>query len=128
MIKTFSSSKNTSGGGSGGGGSSALDPYVTRTAYSLANSGVVSFATIFGSQSSGLYRIFDIIDPTIFLVIGLKHNGTGVDPDVLVDTVSSSVSITFNTASKLNFYISANLLTIQNLLGRTAQIRLYREI
>lgn len=106
----------------------SFDTYVSRKEVSIASSGTTTISSVFVSQISGSYRIFDIIDPRVSATIFLKHNGVGVEPDIRVDSNSSSVSITQNTQNRLNFYISSNLLTIQNLLGRSVQLRLYREI
>jgi hypothetical protein len=84
-------------------------------------------STIFGNQVSGLYRFFNINDPRISGTISLLHYGTGVDPDVRVDSNSSSVSIAISTASKLNVYIASNLLTFQNLTANTLALRINRE-
>jgi hypothetical protein len=110
------------------GTSNSIDAFVTRQAYSLPNNGTVNISTIFGSQVSGSYRFFDINDPRISGTISLKHNGSGTDPDVRVDSNSSSISIAISTASKLNVYIASNLLTFQNLTTNTIALRIYREI
>jgi hypothetical protein len=110
------------------GTSNSIDAFVTRQTYSLSNTGTINVSTIFGSQITGSYRFFDITDPRISGTVSLKHNGSGVDPDVRVDSNSGSVSITINTASKLNIYIASNLLTFQNLTANTLSLRLYREI
>jgi hypothetical protein len=67
-------------------------------------------------------------DPRISGFVSLKHYGVGADPDVRVDSNSSSVSIAISTASKLNVYIASNLLTFQNLTTNTIALRIYREI
>jgi hypothetical protein len=106
----------------------SIDAYVIRQTYSLPTNGVVNISTIFGSQVSGSYRFFDINDPRISGTVSLKHNGTGVDPDIRVDSNSSSISILIDTASKLNIYIASNLMTIQNKTSNTVSLRIYREI
>lgn len=106
----------------------SIDAYVTRQTYSLPTNGVVNISTIFGSQVSGLYRFFDINDPRISGIVSLKHNGTGSDPDIRVDSNSSLVSISLDTANKLNVYIASNLMTIQNKTSNTISLRIYREI
>jgi hypothetical protein len=108
--------------------SNSIDSYVNRQAYNLSANGAISISTIFGSQSTGFYRFFDMNDPRISGTISLKHNGIGVDPDIRVDSNSSLISITINTASKVNIYISSNLLTFQNLTSNTLALRIYREI
>jgi len=110
------------------GTSNSIDSFVTRQTYSLPTNGVVNISTIFGSQVSGSYRFFDISDPRISGTISLKHNGSGTDPDVRVDSNSGSVSITIDTASKLNIYIASNLVTFQNKTSNALSLRLYREI
>jgi len=109
------------------GVTNSIDAYVTRETWSLADNAIVSIDTIFGSQTSALYRVFDLSDPRINAIIGLLHNGSGIDPDVSVSTDSVSISTTASTASSLNFYISSNVLQIENKLGRTAQLRIYKE-
>lgn len=110
------------------GTSNSIDSFVTRQTYSIPTTGTVNISSIFGSQVSGSYRFFDITDPRISGTISLKHNGLGSDPDVRVDSNSSSVSITINTASKLNIYIASNLVTFQNNTSNTISLRVYREI
>jgi len=83
---------------------------------------------IFGSQVSGLYRIFDGTDPRISANVYLKHNGSGIDPDIRVDSNSSSVSVIANTSGKMNLYIASNILTIQNFTSNILTLRLYREV
>jgi hypothetical protein len=109
------------------GVATSFDSYVTRKEVNLASSGTTTISSVFVSQISGCYRLFDILDPRVSATIYLKHNGVGVEPDVRVDSNSSLVSITQNTQNDLNIYISSNLVTIQNLLGRTTQLRIYRE-
>lgn len=106
----------------------SIDSFVTRQTYSLSVNGTVSLATIFGNQISGLYRFFDINDPRISGTISLKHYGVSNDPDVRVDSNSSSVSISQGTSGKLNVYISSFNLTLQNLTTNTLALRFYREI
>jgi hypothetical protein len=110
------------------GVSNSIDSYVNRQSYNLSANGAISISTIFGSQSTGFYRFFDMNDPRISGTISLKHNGVGFDPDIRVDSNSSLISITINTASKVNIYISSNLLTFQNLTSNTVSLRMYREI
>jgi hypothetical protein len=110
------------------GTSNSIDSFVTRQTYSLPNNGTVNISTIFGSQVTGSYRFFDISDPRISGTVLLKHNGSGVDPDVRVDSNSSSISIVIDTASKLNVYITSNLVTFQNKTSNTLSLRIYREI
>lgn len=106
----------------------SLDSFVTRQTYNISATGIVNISTIFGSQVSGSYRFFDINDPRISGTIYLKHNGIGIDPDVRVDSNSSTVSITQNTSSKLNIYIASSILTFQNNTSNTISLRIYREI
>ena len=108
--------------------SNSIDSFVTRQVFSLPINGTVDISTIFGSQVSGLYRFFDINDPRISGIISLKHYGVGIEPDIRVDSNSSSVSIAVNTTSRLNIYIASNLLTFQNLTNNTVSLRIYREI
>jgi len=105
----------------------SIDSYVTRQTFNLSINGTVSISTIFGNQSTGFYRFFDMNDPRISGFISLKHYGVGADPDIRIDSNSGSVSITFNTANKLNVYISNNLLTFQNLTTNSIALRIYRE-
>lgn len=106
----------------------SIDSFVTRQTYSLSVNGTVSLSTIFGNQVSGLYRFFDINDPRISGTISLKHYGVNNDPDVRVDSNSSSVSIAQGTSGKLNIYISNFVITFQNLTTNTLALRIYREI
>jgi hypothetical protein len=108
--------------------SAGIDDYVTRSTWALNTNATVSLSTIFSNQVSGLYRIFDINDPRINAIVSLKHNGTGSDPDVRVDSSSSLIGIISGVSGKLNIYISNNLLTLQNLTGNNLSLRLYREI
>lgn len=108
--------------------SNTIDSFVVRQTWSLLTNGTVNLNSIFGSQVSGVYRIFDGTDPRISANIYLKHNGAGVDPDIRVDSNSSTIGIIQGTSGKLNFYITANILTIQNLTLNTLNLRLYREV
>jgi len=110
------------------GVSNSIDSFVTRQTYSIPINGTVSISTIFGNQISALYRFFDINDPRISGTISLRHYGVSNEPDVRVDSNSSSVSITQGTANRLNIYISSFILTFQNLTSNTIALRIYREI
>jgi hypothetical protein len=101
---------------------------ITRQTNALANDGTVSISTLFGSQVSGSYRFFDLNDPRISGTIFLKHNGPSSDPDVRVDSNSSTVSITINTASSLNVYIASNVVTFQNKTGSAVSLVVYKEV
>ena len=109
------------------GVTTSFDSYVTRKEVNVVSSGTTTISSVFVGQVSGGYRLFDILDPRVSATIYLKHNGVGNDPDVRVDSNSGSISIIQNTQGRLNIYIASNLLTIQNLLGRTTQLRIYRE-
>lgn len=100
---------------------------ITRKTNALAVDGTVSVSTLFGSQVSGSYRFFDINDPRISGTVFIKHN-SGSEPDVRVDSNSGTVSITADTASKLNVYISSNVVTFQNKTAASIGLRVYREI
>ena len=108
--------------------SNSIDSFVTRQAYSLPTDGTINIQTLFGSQVTGLYRFFDGSDARISGTISVKNNGSGVEPDLRVDSNSSLVSIAINTASKLNIYISSNLITFQNKTTSTLSLRIYREL
>ena len=101
---------------------------ITRKTNALANDGTASISTLFGSQVSGSYRFFDLNDPRISGTIFLKHNGPSSDPDVRVDSNSSTVSITINTASSLNVYIASNVVTFQNKTGSAVSLVVYKEV
>lgn len=106
----------------------SIDSFVTRQAYAIPINGTIPLSTIFGNQVSALYRFFDINDPRTSGTISLRHYGVSNDPDVRVDSNSSSVSITQGTSGKLNIYISSFILTFQNLTNNTIALRIYREI
>lgn len=108
--------------------SNSIDSYVTRQVYNLSIDGSVSLSTIFGSQVSALYRFFDINDPRLSGSISLKHYGISNDPDVRIDSNSSSISIAKDTASKLNIYIENNVINFQNKTSNSISLRIYREI
>lgn len=108
--------------------SNSIDSFVTRQAYSLPTNGTINIQTLFGSQVTGLYRFFDGSDARISGTISVKNNGSGVEPDLRVDSNSSLVSIAINTANKLNIYISSNLITFQNKISSTLSLRIYREL
>ena len=110
------------------GVSNSIDAYIRREPYSLANNSIVSISTIFGSQVSGVYRFQDSDDPRIKGEIGLKHNGVGNDPDVVLESSNLSVNSILGTPLSLNFHIAGNVLSIQNLLGRTCALKIFREI
>ena len=105
----------------------SIDSYVNRQTYNLSINSTVSISTIFGNQTTGLYRFFDMNDPRISGTISLKHYGISNDPDVRVDSNSSAVSITQGTSGDLNIYISSFNLTFQNLTTNTLALRIYRE-
>jgi hypothetical protein len=107
--------------------SNSIDSFVTRQTYSLPTDGTINIQTLFGSQVTGLYRFFDSGDARISGTISVKNNGTGIEPDLRVDSNSSIVSIAINTANKLNIYISSNLITFQNKTPSTLSLRIYRE-
>jgi hypothetical protein len=106
----------------------SFDQYVTRKEISLLNDTAISVPSIFGSQSSAQYRIFNINDPRISATVYLKHNGNSSDPDIRVDSNSSVISISKNTSNKFNIYIENNVLNFQNKTGSTLSLRFYKEI
>jgi hypothetical protein len=110
------------------GVSNSIDTSITRIAYALADNTTASISTIFGSQVSGVYRFHDSDDPRINGVIGLQHTGNFSDPNVSVDTSNTFISTTFDTASSLNWFISSNVLQVQNKLGRTVNLKIFREV
>ena len=107
---------------------SGVDSFVLRKTISLPNSGNFSLSDIFGSQVSASYRFFEKSDPRISGTIYLKHNGTGIDPDIRIDSLSSKISLSQNLAGSLGHYIASNLLRIQNNTGTTLNLVYYREI
>ena len=108
--------------------SNSIDSYVTRQTYSLPSNGTVTISSIFGNQTSASYRFFDIGDPRISGTIYIKYNGENIEPDVRVDSNSSTISIAKDIADKLNIYISLNLVTLQNKTNGILLLRIYREI
>jgi hypothetical protein len=106
----------------------SFDQYVTRKEVSLGPDSAISVSSIFESQTSGQYRIFDLNDPRISAIVSIKHNGTLTDPDVRVDSNSSSVSIVKNTSSKLNIYIESNVINFQNKTTNSMALKIYKEI
>jgi hypothetical protein len=85
---------------------------------------------VFGSQETGIYRIFDLNDPTINVVMALKvvSNNT-LEPIITLDTSSSNISKNPGTANKFNIYISSatNYVTFQNNTGNIMNLRFYKE-
>ena len=110
------------------GPTNEIDLYLIRKKITIDNNQITSILSIFGQQMSGSYRLFDLNDPRTSATIFLKHNSPTTNPDVRVDTNSSSVSINENTSLKLNIFISSNLVQIQNMLSRTCELAVYREI
>lgn len=110
------------------GVSSSYDQYVTRVEATLPVSGTTNLATLFGSQSSGCYRVFDLLDPRTSATLWVKHNAVNVDPDVRVDSNSSNLSVTKNTSNKLNVYIENYVVVLQNLTSSTLNLKLYKEV
>lgn len=106
----------------------SFDQYVNRKEITLVNNGITNISSIFNAQISAQYRFFDLNDPRISGTILLKHNGTSSEPDVRVDSNSSSVSIAKNTASKFNVYIESNVVNFQNRTGNVINLKIYREI
>jgi hypothetical protein len=107
---------------------SGLDSYALRKTISIPTSNSFTLSDLFGSQVSASYRFFDKNDPRISGTIYLKHNGTGIDPDIRVDSNSSKVSVSQISPLTLNHYISSNLLRILNNTGATLNLVYYREL
>lgn len=97
-----------------------------RIDYTINNGITVNIIDIFRKQETALYRVFNLDDPTLNVVIGLK-TVIGGEPIISVDTSSDSVSIIAGTLSKFNIYISSNLLTFQNNTGENLRLRFYKE-
>lgn len=110
------------------GPTNEIDLYLIRKKITIDNNQTTSILSIFGQQMSGSYRLFDLNDPRTSATVFLKHNSLTTEPDIRVDTNSSSVSITENTSLKLNIFISSNLVQIENMLARTCELAVYREI
>ena len=108
--------------------SNSIDSFITRLTFSLTVDGTINIFTLFGAQVTGLYRFFDSNDARINGTISVKNNGSGVEPDVRVDTNSGSISIAQNTASKLNIYVASNQITFQNKTSGVLSLRIYRDI
>ena len=106
----------------------SFDQYVSRKEITLVNNGSTTISSIFNAQISAQYRFFDLNDPRISGTVFLKHNGSSSDPDVRVDSNSSSISITKDTASKFNVYIESNVINFQNKTGNVINLKVYREI
>ena len=110
------------------GVSTSYDQYVTRVEVSLPVNGTTNLSTLYGLQSSGCYRLFDLSDPRTSATLWVKHNATNVDPDVRVDSNSSLLSVVKNTSGKLNVYIESNLVQLQNRTNATLNLKLYKEV
>lgn len=104
-----------------------VNVYITRKEIDLLNNGVTTLNTLFNEEVSANYRLFSANDPLVTCNISYKKNITG-EPDVLIATNSYKITRTKNTANRLNIYIENNLLNIQNILGSTNKIIVYREI
>ena len=110
------------------GVSTSYDQYVTRVEVSLPVNGTTNLSTLYGLQSSGCYRLFDLSDPRTSATLWVKHNATNVDPDVRVDSNSSLLSVVKNTSGKLNVYIENYLVQLQNKTSATVNLKLYKEV
>ena len=98
-----------------------------RIDYIIENNNSTDIYDIFGSQETGLYRIFNINDPTLNIIMGIKTSQG--EPIVSIDTSSSVVSNISNSPNKFNIYISpsTNYVTFQNLTGSQLKLRFYKE-
>lgn len=101
---------------------------ITRETNLLNNDATISISALFGSQKSGSYRFFDLIDPRISGTIFLKHNGELSEPDVRVDSNSANVSTRANTINSLNIYIISNIVIFENKTGNTVSLVVYGEV
>jgi hypothetical protein len=97
-----------------------------RVDYTINNGVTVNIIDVFRKQETALYRVFNLDDPTLNIVIGLKAI-TGGEPVISVDTSSDFVSIVSGTLNKFNIYISSNLLNFQNNTGEILRLRFYKE-
>ena len=104
-----------------------VNTYITRKEIEILNNGTTTLQTLFSTEESANYRFFSITDPTIVCNIFYKKNLSG-EPDVLITTNSYKITKTKNNANRLNIYIENNLVNIQNLLGSTYKIIIYKEI
>ena len=98
-----------------------------RIDYIIENNNSTDIYDIFGSQETGLYRVFNINDPTLNIIMGIKTSQG--EPIVSIDTSSSVVSNVSNSPNKFNIYISpsTNYVTFQNLTGSQLKLRFYKE-
>ena len=104
-----------------------VNVYITRKEIELLNNATTTLQSLFITEISATYRVFSITDPLITCQIFYKKNLSG-DPDVLITTNSYKITKTKNTSNRLNIYIENNLLNIQNILGSTNKIIIYREV
>ena len=100
-----------------------VNNYITRKVVDIANDGDVLISTVFGDNISAEYRIKLQDNPRIWCHAWL-HVGTDAD----FFTISSDVSNTFGTASKLNIDYNTNSIRIQNRTGSSRSVVIVREL
>ena len=98
-----------------------------RVDINILNNNSIDIYDIYGSQETGLYRIFNLNDPTLNITMGIKV--TNGEPIISIDTSSSIVSNISNTIGKFNIFISpsTNYVTFQNSTGENLKLRFYKE-
>jgi hypothetical protein len=100
-----------------------VDSYITRSLFTLAANGKAQLP-----NESASYRFFVKEDPRISGILYYKANATGTDPDVRLDTNSSSISLTSGTSNKLCIYIASNLVEFENKNTGTINVAVYKEV
>ena len=110
-----------------------IDSFVTRQEITLLPSALTNINTIFGSQITGSYEIFDKNNPEISMILFLKQNGISSDPDVNITSYTSLIlpnkirAITDST-SLFGVYIENYLVNFINFSNNTINLVIYRKI
>lgn len=99
-------------------------PFIKRKSLSISNNSTKTLIDGFGNQASGRYDFHIVTNPLIGGTIRLQESNP---INVRVETFSTDISSTQNTASKLNIYLNGSgNLEFQNLLGSSITLMLER--
>lgn len=98
----------------------SLETYFTRQQFSLSNSGVVSLG-----DDTAVYDLF-VQDDVKNTKAEILHNAGDTDPTVI--TTGSLISNVKDTSGNINIYFESSSLNVQNLLGSSKEIIIYKKV
>lgn len=99
---------------------------ITRKKIILNQNDIKTIFDVFNNQDSGQYSFFDTDDPRISGIIYLKNNQLE-EPDVRVEANGDFVNIFKDYQSRLNFFISNNLVCFQNKTNNVINLVIYKK-